>query len=367
MVDVDNKRMETWSALSDLFCDTEPNYYYIARVVKGLSMEELKHIFFDEVAPVCGPNLMTPIPPVWSGFNDQQLVADITSMLATNERSFIARAAHAATRLFMRFWFRSTWRETEERLNYYWSRSVPQPRQLASLAFEAALREESIVHDFFPGLTGGSVSPIVSCPDLILAHFDRCVALGMEYQEYPEQLAPLLQETRLNSVSSLGGCPSSHVNELLDVLGATAAGAGCFLARGAPLWPETIAPLARLIASGHPPDENEAEDVTTSECYLVSLDADEPETDDWAVIMALLRLVSGLDEQSIVAAHGEAAREAQTFAADTLVHMKSSDGTSEEKNRLKHELSSWEVLPQASRIKLALALYYKSLNLLERY
>ena len=367
MVDVDKKRVEIWVALSDLFCDTEPDYYYIAGAVKGNTIDNLKNIFFEEVAPVCGPNLMTTIPPVWSGFNEEQLVDGITEMLERNGRSFVARALHATTSLFMRFWFRSLWRETEERLNYYWTRPTPQPLQLASLAFEAALREEKVFHDFLPGIPGDAGSPLASCPDLILAYFSQCVASGMEYREDPERLAPLFEKARRDIVTSLGGCESSRVNGLLDILGATAAGAGCLLARGCPLWPETVAPLARLIASGHPPDKEEAEDVSTIECYLFSLDADSPETDDWSIIVALLRLVSNADAVSLADAYDDAPRKARKLAADTLAKLREAHGTSEEQRWLKDALSGWEFLPHTSRAKLALALYYKSLNLLERY
>lgn len=365
MANIDKKRVEIWSALSDLFCDTEPNYFYIARVLKGIPIEYLKHIFFEEVAPVCGSNLMTPIPPVWSGFDEQQLADNIMEMLDRNERSFIARAVHATASLFMRFWFRSLWLETEERLNYYWARPVPQPRQLASLAFEAALHEEKIFQDFFPGAAGRSVSSITSFPDLILVYFNQCVALGMDYQEHPEHLTFLFKRAARGICMSLGEFQSPHINGLLETLGASVAGAGGLLAQGSSIWPETIASLARLIASGRPTDEDGEGDVSMIECYLVVLDADSSETDDWAIIMALLRFVSDLD--GVPTPYDEATLKAQRLAMDALAKIRGSHGISEENSWLKEELSRWEFVPHASRIKVALALYYKSLNLLERY
>ena len=69
-----------WSAISDLFLDTETRWY-LARtawvcVQSGQSWEQIDHIYQHQVAPIVGPNLFD-IAGDWAGFPDDWLFAQI--------------------------------------------------------------------------------------------------------------------------------------------------------------------------------------------------------------------------------------------------------------------------------------------------
>jgi hypothetical protein len=80
------RRLPVWSALADLFLDTEfdPSYYKrIAKIcgASGYSRPELKRIFFDEVAPAFAFNLYD-IAGEWTGWPDEfvkeKILRDLT-------------------------------------------------------------------------------------------------------------------------------------------------------------------------------------------------------------------------------------------------------------------------------------------------
>ncbi|MBC8954940.1 hypothetical protein [Xenorhabdus sp. PB62.4] len=64
-------------ALSDIFVDNEVDYEYIASVAKHFPLEHVEMVFFEWVAPVCYTNGLTPVPPVWTFFEREQLWEDI--------------------------------------------------------------------------------------------------------------------------------------------------------------------------------------------------------------------------------------------------------------------------------------------------
>ncbi|KMJ43570.1 hypothetical protein AB204_19000 [Xenorhabdus khoisanae] len=64
-------------ALSDIFVDNEVDYEYIASVAKHFPLEHVEMVFFEWVAPVCYTNGFTPVPPVWTFFDREQLWEDI--------------------------------------------------------------------------------------------------------------------------------------------------------------------------------------------------------------------------------------------------------------------------------------------------
>jgi len=74
-------RIKLWSALSDLFLDTEISdytYQYIARVIRedGYTSEEAERVLWYEVYPVLEANLRS-VAGVWAGWPDEWLVANI--------------------------------------------------------------------------------------------------------------------------------------------------------------------------------------------------------------------------------------------------------------------------------------------------
>ena len=107
----EQRREDAWEALSDAFIDNEVDYEFIARRITGIPTAELKEIFFTEVAPQCGPNMLTTIPPIWAGFDRQSLANCIHEMQQKNRESPSARIRHRITvalyrRLFRRIWAR---------------------------------------------------------------------------------------------------------------------------------------------------------------------------------------------------------------------------------------------------------------------
>ncbi|MBC8945198.1 DUF7079 family protein [Xenorhabdus indica] len=67
-------------ALSYVFVDNEIDYDYIASVTKHFPIEHVEMVFFEWVAPVCYTNGYTPVPPVWTFFDREQLWEDIQDL-----------------------------------------------------------------------------------------------------------------------------------------------------------------------------------------------------------------------------------------------------------------------------------------------
>ncbi len=72
------ERRPLWSALSDLYLDTEPEWERVARVCAAsrFGLPEIQRILFDEVHPVVHWNLWDTAGE-WQGFNEEWLVQAI--------------------------------------------------------------------------------------------------------------------------------------------------------------------------------------------------------------------------------------------------------------------------------------------------
>jgi hypothetical protein len=75
-------RLRLWSALSNLFLDTEIADYmfaHIARVIRedGYTKEEAEHVLWQEVYPVLEANLRS-VAGVWAGWPHEWLVEHIS-------------------------------------------------------------------------------------------------------------------------------------------------------------------------------------------------------------------------------------------------------------------------------------------------
>ena len=85
------KRKAVWAALSDLFLDTdvELSYEYIARVCaeSSFTLEELKEILENEVAPVCSKNFLN-IAGEWTGFDEEWLECNIKVRIQARKSMF---------------------------------------------------------------------------------------------------------------------------------------------------------------------------------------------------------------------------------------------------------------------------------------
>jgi hypothetical protein len=110
------RREEIWYALSDAFVDCEEEYDFIVRRVADVDVAQLEGIFFNEVAPYCGPNLLTPIPPIWQGFDRDALVAGIREMLTRAQGSWFDGIRHKWFVAFCRRYFRNTWKSLSAKL-----------------------------------------------------------------------------------------------------------------------------------------------------------------------------------------------------------------------------------------------------------
>ncbi|MBA3699783.1 MAG: hypothetical protein H0W78_13125 [Planctomycetes bacterium] len=75
-------RHKVWVAFSDLFLDTDiSDYYYdvaYSCAKSGFTIDELKSILMDEVAPICGLNGFQ-IAGEWAGFEEDWLIDSIES------------------------------------------------------------------------------------------------------------------------------------------------------------------------------------------------------------------------------------------------------------------------------------------------
>lgn len=85
-----NIRKPVWSALSELWLDTELQESDLNRVAEimfesGYSFEELREIYEKEVAPVVYMNLLSPAGE-WAGFDNEWLHEKIISFLNSRSR-----------------------------------------------------------------------------------------------------------------------------------------------------------------------------------------------------------------------------------------------------------------------------------------
>lgn len=100
------QRQAVWSALSDLFLDTDVTIHYpaITRIcaLSPYSLAELKQILYREVAPVCGPNLFDTCGE-WAGFDEKWLKENIMLSLNTSPGLWQRLKQRLAHKVFARY------------------------------------------------------------------------------------------------------------------------------------------------------------------------------------------------------------------------------------------------------------------------
>ena len=69
-----NENLQVWMALSDLFVDNEVSHEYIAMRVAHLTIQQVEHILYYQVAPVCMSNLLVASPSVCKGFSEEYII-----------------------------------------------------------------------------------------------------------------------------------------------------------------------------------------------------------------------------------------------------------------------------------------------------
>ncbi|VVP20334.1 hypothetical protein [Pseudomonas fluorescens] len=103
-------------ALSWIFVDTAVDFPYIARQVEGYDPEQIKDILYSEVAVVCAWNLAGPLPPIWTGFDADELNRDIEEMLTAKKNSWLRRQRHRLHTAWLRFNYGDAWKELSAHL-----------------------------------------------------------------------------------------------------------------------------------------------------------------------------------------------------------------------------------------------------------
>ncbi|MFQ2188989.1 DUF7079 family protein [Aeromonas jandaei] len=98
-------------ALSDLFVDNEFDYEYIASVARAFPVNHVEKVLFEWVAPVCYTNTLTPVPPIWTGFERNSLWAEIQRLQAREAKaSFVRKLGIALRQFYLRWQFADEWR-----------------------------------------------------------------------------------------------------------------------------------------------------------------------------------------------------------------------------------------------------------------
>jgi len=85
-----NQRRPVWTALSELWLDTEIQERDLERIARvmadsGLTIEELHDIYKLEVAPVVSTNALS-VAGEWTGFNEDWLCSEIIKNLEQKQR-----------------------------------------------------------------------------------------------------------------------------------------------------------------------------------------------------------------------------------------------------------------------------------------
>lgn len=104
---------QLYIALSDIFVDTMTDYQYIVSVAKSFPIEDVEEALFRYVAPVCHWNLCCPIPPIWTGFDEKDLLDNI-NQIKIKEKSFYGKVKLNLFSHYLRFTYRRTWNELKD-------------------------------------------------------------------------------------------------------------------------------------------------------------------------------------------------------------------------------------------------------------
>lgn len=106
-------------SLSFLFVDTEPDYESICEVLSNFRLDVIKTAFFEFVGPFCYVNMMSPVPTVWTMFDEDELLADIQTR-KNNYHSI----KNQVLRYFLHFYLSDLWAEFIKQLHNIESRKI---------------------------------------------------------------------------------------------------------------------------------------------------------------------------------------------------------------------------------------------------
>jgi hypothetical protein len=106
------EQRQLWLALSNLFVDSEVDYKQVAGIAKNYAIKDVEFALFERVAPVCISNILVPVPPVWWYFDEEQLVADIESLVKKRARQGVmGKCLSAVARRLIRLISAKVWAE----------------------------------------------------------------------------------------------------------------------------------------------------------------------------------------------------------------------------------------------------------------
>ncbi|MCU1716799.1 hypothetical protein [Pseudomonas sp. 5P_3.1_Bac2] len=98
-------------ALAEAFVDSAVDYQEIAEQVRDYDPKVVQDILYEDVAPVCFSNLETPVPPIWTGFDNQWLLSAIAIQTQAREASWVKRQLHKLLVAWLRYSYGYIWKE----------------------------------------------------------------------------------------------------------------------------------------------------------------------------------------------------------------------------------------------------------------
>ena len=101
-------------ALAEAFVDTVVDYASIAERIRSYDPEVVEDILYSEVAPVCFSNLETPVPPVWTGFQDEWLLYEIGKELKARESNWFRSSFDRLKVAWLRYSYGYIWKELKK-------------------------------------------------------------------------------------------------------------------------------------------------------------------------------------------------------------------------------------------------------------
>ncbi len=117
-------RQAIWMALSDLFVDNEISYESIAERVAHISIAELQHILFYEVAPVCMSNLLVLSPLNNKGFTEGYVIPRVQQHIHKMENNSLYRQKVRLKAKFYRVFLKQDWFKILEEICQLQAKSV---------------------------------------------------------------------------------------------------------------------------------------------------------------------------------------------------------------------------------------------------